>query len=208
MTTETLMTPPAENSQDAAVASQPATEQAAATEAVAETVAPEQAPDSQAADTDSAKPDGAPESYDFKPPEGQQFDQQVLQSFAEVARELNLTQDAAQRVLDTVGPVMQARQAEQLEAIRTSWADAAKADKEFGGDKLSENLAYAKQALDAYGSPELRQLLNETGLGNHPEIIRMMVKAGKASAEDSLVTGRKVQAGETTMAKRMFPNLN
>jgi hypothetical protein len=52
----------------------------------------------------------------------------------------------------------------------------------------------AKKALDAFGTAELRSLLNESGLGNHPEVIRFMFRAGKAISEDSMVTGNKGEA--------------
>lgn len=136
---------------------------------------------------EEGKTEGAPEKYEFKAPEGQEFDAGVLDAFTEVAKELNLSQDAAQKVLDKVAPVIQARQAEQVDAIRNEWVEQSKADKEFGGEKLSENLSVAKKALDNFGSPELRALLNESGLGNHPEVIRFMFKAGKAISEDTFV---------------------
>jgi len=132
-------------------------------------------------------PQGAPEKYEFKASEGKAFDAEVLTAFAEVAKELNLTQDAAQKVLDRMAPKMEARQAQQIETLRTQWADSSKVDKEFGGEKLSENLSTAKKALDQFGTPELRSLLNESGLGNHPEFIRFMFRAGKSISEDRYV---------------------
>lgn len=154
------------------------------------------------------KPEGAPESYDFKAPDGASFDSAVVASFSEVAKELNLSQDAAQKILDKVAPVMQTRQAEALEAARNEWASSARADKEFGGDKLAENLGVAKKALDTFGSPELRTLLNETGLGNHPELIRLMYRAGKAISEDRFVGSQQGGAAPRDPAKVLFPNMN
>lgn len=134
---------------------------------------------------------GAPDAYEFKPPEGQQFDTEVLSVFQEAAKELNLSQDAAQKILDKMAPTVQARQMQQLEQIRTDWANQATADKEYGGDALNENLAIAKKSLDAFGTPELRSLLQESGLGNHPEVIRFMFRAGKAISEDKFVGGAR-----------------
>lgn len=133
------------------------------------------------------KPQGAPDKYEFKAQEGREFDPEIVTTFSEVARELNLSQDAAQKLLDTMSPKMVERQMAQIEAVRTEWTNASRADKEFGGDKITENLAVAKKALDSFGTPELRALLNESGLGNHPEIIRFMFRAGKAISEDSYV---------------------
>jgi len=53
----------------------------------------------------------------------------------------------------------------------------------------------AKKALDSFGTPELRTLLNESGIGNHPELIRFMVRAGKAISSDTFVAGERGAAG-------------
>jgi hypothetical protein len=156
---------------------------------------------------EQAKPQGAPEKYEFKAPEGTTFDDAVLGAYSEVAKELNLSQEAAQKVLDKVAPVIQARQAEQIEAMRTAWAQSAMADKEFGGDKLSENLATAKKALDTFGTPELRKLLNETGLGNNPEVIRAFYRAGKAISEDKFVGGKGAPPAADDV-RSLYPNSN
>jgi hypothetical protein len=143
------------------------------------------------------KPEGAPEKYDFKAAEGQAFDTQVLEQFSEVAKDLNLTQDAAQKLLDKMAPAIQSRQQEQFQSIREDWANQARSDKEFGGDKLPENLAMAQKAMDQFGTAEFKTLLNQSGMGNHPEVIRFMVRAGKAISEDRIVTGGSGAATQT-----------
>jgi hypothetical protein len=132
---------------------------------------------------------GAPEKYDFKAPEGSEYDTEILDAFTGAAREANLTQDAAQKLIEKMAPAIAARQADQVQAVHKEWLDASSSDKEFGGEKLAENLGVARKALDTFGSPQLRALLDETGLGNHPEVIRFMFKAGKAISEDRFVSG-------------------
>jgi hypothetical protein len=133
------------------------------------------------------KPQGAPEKYEFKAPEGKEFDAEIIGNFSEIAKELNLTQDAAQKLVESMGPKIAERQLAQVEAIRNEWAQQSQVDKEFGGDKLNENMAVAKKALDSFGTPELRTLLVQSGLGNNPEVIRFMFRAGKAISEDTFV---------------------
>lgn len=136
---------------------------------------------------EAGKPQGAPEKYEFKAPEGKSYDAETMNSFSEIAKELNLPQDSAQKLLDTMAPKIAERQMQQIAVIRTEWAQASQTDKEFGGDKLAENLAVAKTALDSFGTPELRAMLNQSGLGNNPEIIRFMYRAGKAMSNDTFV---------------------
>jgi uncharacterized phage infection (PIP) family protein YhgE len=152
-------------------------------------------------------PEGAPEKYEFVIPEGSTLDADGMEAFTEVAKELNLSQEAAQKMIDKMAPAMAARQAEVFEAAKIEWAEGSRADKEFGGDKLNENLAVAKKALDTFGTPELRTLLNESGLGNHPEVIRMMYRAGKAISEDRFVApSAGGPTGSKDFAKSLYPN--
>jgi hypothetical protein len=217
MTTETLMTD-GQNTQAAdqqqAANSQTEGQPAAGGE---QTAQQQQATDGQNADGqqaeggntegEQAKPQGAPEKYEFKAPEGTTFDDAALGAYSEVAKELNLSQEAAQKVIDKVAPVIQARQAEQIEAMRTAWAQSAMSDKEFGGDKLPENIATAKKALETFGTPGLTNLLNETGLGNHPEVIRAFYRAGKAISEDKFVGGKGAPPAADDV-RSLYPNSN
>lgn len=68
-----------------------------------------------------------------------------------------------------------------------TWADAVLSDPELGAGKaevLNENLTHAARFRDAFGDDELKQFLRESALGNHPALVRLFVKAGKAIAED------------------------
>jgi hypothetical protein len=142
--------------------------------------------------TEEKKPDGAPEKYEFK--DADKIDAKVLEAFTESAKEANLSQDAAQKLLDKVAPALQARTDEQVKQVHQQWTEASTTDKEFGGAKLKENLAVAKKGLDQFSTPELRTFLEASGLGSHPEVIRLLYRVGKAISEDTFVGGRKTQA--------------
>lgn len=158
-------------------------------------------------------PTSAPDRYEFtSPDEGAKYDANVLSAYGKVAKELNMTQEAAQKMLDNLAPVLRDNQISQIEATKAEWANNSKADKEFGGESLDANLSFAKKALDTYGSPELLALLNESGLGNHPEVIRAFYRAGKAISEDRFVGG-KATAGRSSgprgfneLASSLYPN--
>lgn len=152
------------------------------------------------AESDKPKAEGAPEQYeDFAAPEGVQLDVELVGDLKTIAKELNLSQKDAQRVADLGPKLMQKLQGQQAEAfaqVRQTWANDAKADKEIGGEAFDENLGVAKKALESFGTPELRTLLNESGIGNHPEVIRFMVRAGKAISSDTFVAGERRGSGE------------
>lgn len=147
-----------------------------------------------------------PESYELKMPEGVQLDSAAAEEFTAIAKELKLDQAAAQKLAD-IGAKMATRQAEAHAQLVETWTEQVKTDKEIGGDKLDENLGIARKAIDAFGSPELKTLLNSTGLGNHPEVVKLAFKVGKAISEDRFVTGSP-KGAEIDMAKKLFPNMN
>ncbi|HBW1557623.1 TPA: peptidase [Klebsiella pneumoniae] len=157
-------------------------------------------------DDKEQKPEGAPEKYEFKPAEGQELDTAALEQFEPIARELNLTNEQAQKMVDLYGtkimPMVQKQQAEAWQAQTEEWAATVKADKEIGGDKLTANLGVAQRALDTFGTPALKEYLNGTGLGNHPELVKAFVKVGKAMSEDGVVTGK--ESGQRSAAEVLY----
>ena len=154
---------------------------------------------------------GAPEAYDdFTAPDGIELDTEVLDDFKATAKELNLPQEAAQRVVDLgIALIQKASDANAtlIAEAQQGWITASKTDPEFGGDKLNESLALSRKGLEAVGTPELTKLLDESGLGNHPEVIRAFVKVGKAYSEDGFVSGNGGEARSDSAAKRMYPSM-
>ncbi|WP_407264282.1 peptidase [Klebsiella quasipneumoniae] len=151
------------------------------------------------------KQEGAPEKYEFTAAEGVDLDTEALKDFEPVARELNLTNEQAQKLVDAYPKILagvQQRQADAWQAQTEEWAATVKADKEIGGDKLTANLGVAQRALDTFGTPALKEYLNGTGLGNHPELVKAFVKVGKAMSEDGVVTGK--ESGQRSAAEVLY----
>ena len=163
------------------------------------------------ADTAAAPEKVVPEAYTFVDADGKPMDGEALVEFAAMAKDLKLTQEEAQKVA-SLGPKMAqafaTQQAQAVEALSAQWTADAQADKEIGGDKLTENLTVAKTALAELGTPALSKLLDESKLGNHPEVIRLLAKVGRAISPDSkFVSGGRLTTAESA-AQRMFPNMN
>lgn len=89
----------------------------------------------------------------------------------------------------------------------TEWETQLKADKEVGGDKLAESIATAKKAVDQWGTPALMQHLDETGLGNHPDMIRFLVRAGSAM-QDAKVLTTNAGGARKSFADALYGNAN
>jgi hypothetical protein len=159
--------------------------------------------------TDQPKPAPAEVVYDLKTPEGlPEIDRKVLDVYRDTVKELKLSNEHAQKVLDKVMPAI-ARQAEALQQQQSAaWAESAKADKEFGGTALGESLKTAQAALAKFGSKELVEMLDKTGFGNHPEQIRAWYRVGKLMQEDRFVAADKAAPldlnDDASMARRLY----
>ena len=205
--TEANQTNEGDTQQSVDATTEQSTEAATGTEQQAESVQDQQDSDESSAESEtseSEKPEGAPDKYEFNSKVAdapEELDPEVLTAFGEVAKDLDLPQEAAQKVLDKVAPVIQARQAKAVEQARADWATESQSDKEFGGENLAANLEIAKTSLKEFGTDALKSLLSESGLGNHPEIIRFMYRAGKAISEDSYVGNSQGATGKSNVPK-------
>ena len=142
---------------------------------------------------DKADKQGAPESYEaFTMPEGLEADEALIAGISPVFKELGLSQEGAQKVIDAYNAKIQADiKADQKASIDmvTGWKNELMNDPEFGGAKFEENAAIANKAVKAFGTPALVEVLQATGMSNHPEMVKMMHKIGSLISEDGFYRG-------------------
>lgn len=134
----------------------------------------------------------APESYtDFKLPEGVKVDDEFTGEFKTVAKDLQLPQEAAQKIVDLGAKFADKwgkQAAQMIKDTQAKWVGDLKKDSALGGEKLAENLSVAQKGLNAYDKDgKLNALLKETGLNNHVDLIRVFHQIGSTLKEDSLV---------------------
>lgn len=160
--------------------------QAAATEEVAAQVSAEQqeaAPQEQ-------------EYGEFSLPEGLRIDEAAFNDFAPLAKEFGLTQEQAQKLVDVAAGLVD-RTTKTAEGVHADtikkWADDSRNDAEVGGKDFDANLGIALTAIDKFGDDELKQILDASGFGNHPAVVRLFCRVGKAASNDTFVSGSATQ---------------
>lgn len=147
--------------------------------------------------------------YEFKAPEGMTLDKAQVDEFTSIAKELKLPADKAQAVVD-LAIKAEIQRAEAFEAQKAAWADEIANDKELGGDKLDQTLATAKKVyslLPAEEAESFKAMLNASGYGNHPSMVRLLHAVGKALSEDKFVSGTSAPANASP-AKSFYENSN
>lgn len=137
---------------------------------------------------------GAPEAYEFKNADGSVTSiegNKVLGAFADVAKELNLSQDAAAKLYAKVGPIISQQPYEAVAQLRRDGLALCKADQEIGGANFNESVAVAKRVYNdtRIVTPELQTLLKDTGLNSHPEVVRLFCRLGKLTNSGQVISG-------------------
>ena len=148
-------------------------------------------------------------AFEVKLPEGFEPDVETLKTFKTTAIEAGIKPEQAQKFLELHATVLRAvekKSVERMEAQEKAWVESVKADKEIGGADFKKNLATAGRAVRLFGGDPLRKLLDETGLGNHPELVRAFFRAGKAIAEDTVAGSIGGGGPKVDPLQEMYPN--
>lgn len=153
-------------------------------------------------------PKGAPEKYtDFTLPEGLKFEPKLLEAFHGIGKELGLSQEGAQKIVDLQAQSVKAEIEARLDSFNkqtAAWGEESK--KAFGTD-FEKQFGLAAKAVERFGDADLKTLLRETGLGNHPAIIKAFNKIGALMSEDQPVDGRRAGGEAKTTAELMFDKM-
>lgn len=169
-------------------------------------------------------PAGAPETYAaFTLPEGYKLDDSVLSTATPIFKELGLTQEQAQKLVEFhVGQMKEASEGplNLVQTLRSQWQGELKADTEIGS-KLPQVKVEIDRALATIGDAKLvndfKAAMNLTGVGDHPAFAKLLYKlAQKIPTEGTHVQGGGPSphgqaahgvAQRPSAAQAMFPNL-
>jgi len=138
-----------------------------------------------------------PDKYELKLGDGALLKPDAIERTAAIARELGLSQEGAQKALDYAAAEVKAYHEALIAEHRRmgeEWKQQIATDPEIAGEKgdqLATNVELARRAARHWGGEELLKALDETGYGNHPLLVRMFMRIGKAMADDKLVTGNR-----------------
>lgn len=154
---------------------------------------------------------GVPEAYDFSElelPEGMQLDEQLAETMSPAFREAGLTQEQASTLAKAYAGQMQASAEASADAAKQlvgGWLKDAKADKEVGLNNWKGSVDAANAVIRKFGTPELvNDVMVGQGIGNHPEMVRLLARIGKAIGDDQLITGEQTDTGDAVSQETVW----
>jgi hypothetical protein len=157
-----------------------------AANAVVEELAPAQ--------TDEAQDDSKAEAFSLELEENSNLDSTRLDAIEAFAKENNLSQEKAQELVKQEETALHswiAKQEESLEEVKNGWRNSVIEDKVMGGENLEDTIEYSRKAVRHFGTEEFAKILNESGYGDHPEVVRLFRKLGKSMESDNLLSGKE-----------------
>lgn len=131
-----------------------------------------------------------PVQYNFKEEYG--FSAEDNTKLTDVFKKAKLSQEQADILLNAYhGDVANLGQQfdNELQAAivtqRNTWANQVKADSELGGQNFANTKLNIGRVMQQFGTPELKNFLNESGLGYNPDFVRFMNKVGTLIGNDT-----------------------
>ena len=130
---------------------------------------------------------GRPENgYDFSKrefPDGFTRNEKLENFFKEAMYKRGLSDAQAQGLYDDqieFAQMVAKEQNETFEGLKQDW------DKELRtefGQAYDISIGMANQTIDKFATPEFRQLMDQSGLGDHPEVVKVFANLGKQFTE-------------------------
>lgn len=125
---------------------------------------------------------GTPETADGYelnvPQEYKEYSSDLSDWFRQEAHSAKLPAHMAQRLHDAYVQRMMDGQRDAVLDQQRQFEDWGNEMKKEYGTAYDEKVGMARRAVRAFGSDQLKDLLNNTGLGSHPEMIRAFAKIG------------------------------
>lgn len=158
---------------------------------------------------DKPKDENAPlKKEDLKIPDGSLLEQSAIDDVLAYAVENKLSKEQAQilveRESNAVASYADRAKAKMDDLSKNVWMTELKNDKEIGGDKLGETAEVARRVVDKFFQPEFKKLLEDTGYGNYPPLVRGLLKIGRAMQDDKIVTPGAHPAGDEKPVEELF----
>jgi hypothetical protein len=118
-------------------------------------------------------------------PEGNYWDDDAKNGFLNAAHTAGLNQTQVEQILGWYGDYSMDVNLKGDQAIQNTTVEL----KKHWGERFDGNIALTQRAVAKLGGVELQAVLDETGLGNHPDLIRAFHRAGKLMEEHGYVQG-------------------
>lgn len=125
--------------------------------------------------------------YDFsavKNSNGENYNQTTVDFVTTVAKEMKLNNEQAGSLLKILADNYQTVQQQAVQKERTNWRAELRSDPELGGENFDKTRLHLSTVMRKFGNNEVKDILNSTGLGDHPAFVRMFNAIGASMSQE------------------------
>lgn len=125
--------------------------------------------------------------YDFsavKNSNGENYNQTTVDFVTTVAKEMKLNNEQAGSLLKILADNYQTVQQQTVQRERTNWRAELRSDPELGGENFDKTRLHLSTVMRKFGNNEVKDILNSTGLGDHPAFVRMFNAIGASMSQE------------------------
>lgn len=161
-----------------------------------------------------------PEAYEIALPKESPVNPDVLAKVTELAKGLSVTDSkAVQGLVDLIHGEADAVKQATLDALKKGgplWTEHverlaadALSDKDIGGtpERLAAHVGKAQAVLKQFGDAKFAEMLDETGYGSHPALIKLLARVNDALGEDRVIQGEPPKPKPKSAAQAIYPDL-
>lgn len=132
-----------------------------------------------------------------------------LKEIEAFAKENKLSKDAAMEIVnrqnEAIAEFIEKHESD-LDAQIDNWRLEVESDSVLGGENFERTKSSARKAVERFGDEGFIEILNTTGYGNNPSVVRFLANIGELLSEDSLVAPGKQQQSEKPLYEYFYGN--
>lgn len=151
------------------------------------------------------------EGLQIQLPEGATLDGDLKKGFVSIANELKLPKEAVDKFVslqtESVKRAIE-KQAADWNAVQEDWRKQVETHPKFGGEKLAPALGKISEFINTNSSDPngFRKAIDDTGLGNHPLVVELLLRAAETVSEGKPTQGNPA-GGPRDLASALYPTM-
>ena len=162
---------------------------------------------------------GSPENYDYSKitlPEGMELDKELVDEFNPLAKEMNLSNGSANKLMSLAVKLAEKNSASFKEAMqqaqvaeKNSYLQMLDNDNELkalSSDDYNKYVDVASKGYNAVATKEFKAFLNDKGLTHHPEFIKVFHKIGQMCIDSKIPDAKIPPSAEKSAADILYGN--
>jgi len=117
------------------------------------------------------------------------YEPEQTENYRQFAHQLGLNNQQAETIFQAYQQDIAEREEASQQQFEQFEVDNLSTLQQEWGDEFNHNLEMARRAFMNFATPEAVKVIEETGMGNHPELLKVFARIGEVLAEDSVLPG-------------------